>query len=161
MTARDSEGATTTRTLTLDVLPPPANPYPRITDYGVYSAEYTGGPIHCGSVRVASGSTINLSDRGCPTPHRYYGRITVENPNDEALTYDWKLHVSPPGFDYPLLSETASTSYIFELYNVHNSGLRTDDCRVTVKVNAPDPSRSKGPITVWTGRCTYYSFTLR
>ncbi|GIW38681.1 MAG: hypothetical protein KatS3mg075_162 [Meiothermus sp.] len=161
VTARDSEGATTTRTLTLDVLPPPANPYPRITDYGVYSAEYTGGPIHCGSVRVASGSTINLSDRGCPTPHRYYGRITVENPNDEALTYDWKLHVSPPGFDNLLLSETASTSYIFELYNVHNSGLRTDDCRVTVKVNAPDPSRSKGPITVWTGRCTYYSFTLR
>ncbi|MEJ5238547.1 MAG: hypothetical protein WHT82_09305, partial [Limisphaera sp.] len=34
----------------------------------------------------------------------------------EALTYDWKLYVSPPGFDNLLLSETASTSYIFELY---------------------------------------------
>ncbi|WP_337868625.1 C1 family peptidase [Meiothermus sp.] len=166
VTTQDSEGATASRTLTLDVLPPPVNPYPKITDYGVYSREFTGGQIRfCGSVKVAGGSTIVLSDIGCtfrigPAPTRYYGGITVENPDNEALTYDWKLYVSGPGFDKLLLANTASTSNVFDLYNVNNAGLGTDNCRVTVKVNAPDPSRSKGPITIWTGRCTYYSFRL-
>lgn len=166
VTTQDSDGATATQTLNLNVLPPPPNPYPKITDYGVYSREFTGGQFRfCGSVRVAGGSTIVLSDTGCtlrigPAPTRYYGGITVENPSNEALTYDWKLYVSGPGFDNLLRADTASTSNVFDLYNVHNAGLGTDNCRVTVKVNAPDPSRSKGPITVWTGRCTYYSFNL-
>jgi len=166
VTTQDSEGATAAQTLNLNVLEPPVNPYPKITDYGVYSREYSGGQFRiCTSVKVAGGSTIVLSDIGCtlrigPTPTRYYGGITVENPSNEALTYDWKLYVSGPGFDKVLRADNASTSNVFDLYNVYNAGLGTDNCRVTVKVNAPDPSRSKGPITVWTGRCTYYSFRL-
>ena len=166
VTTQDSEGATAAQTLNLNVLEPPVNPYPKITDYGVYSREYSGGQFRiCTSVKVAGGSTIVLSDIGCtlrigPTPTRYYGGITVENPSNEALTYDWKLYVSGPGFDKVLRADNASTSNVFDLYNVYNAGLGTDNCRVTVKVNAPEPSRSKGPITVWTGRCTYYSFRL-
>lgn len=166
VTTQDSEGATAAQTLNLNVLEPPVNPYPKITDYGVYSREYSGGQFRiCTSVKVAGGSTIVLSDIGCtlrigPTPTRYYGGITVENPSNEALTYDWKLYVSGPGFDRVLRADNASTSNVFDLYNVYNAGLGTDNCRVTVKVNAPEPSRSKGPITVWTGRCTYYSFRL-
>lgn len=167
VTTTDSEGATGSQTLTLNVLPPPANPNPKITDYGVYSREFTGGQFKfCGSVPVANGNTITLSETGCTfrvgqtPPTRYFGGVTVENPDNEALTYDWKIYVSGPGFDVLLRAENASTSNVFDLYNVHNAGLGTDDCRVTVKVNAPDPSRSKGPITVWTGKCTYYSFNL-
>ncbi|GEM87870.1 C1 family peptidase [Meiothermus granaticius] len=163
----DSDGATASQTATLNVLPPPVNPYPTVTDYGVYSREFTGsGQFRfCGSVKVAGGSTIILSDLGCtlrigPAPTRYYGGITVENPSNETLTYDWKLYVSGPGFDTLLRADTASSSNVFDLYNVYNAGLGTDNCRVTVKVNAPDPSRSKGPFTVWSGRCTYYSFRL-
>ncbi|MER3490735.1 MAG: hypothetical protein C4328_12835, partial [Meiothermus sp.] len=163
VTTQDSDGATAAETLTLNVLEPPVNPYPKITGYGVYSREYVlqgGRVVGCRGVRVAGGRTIILSDTGCaldivgPPPTRYYGGITVENPSNEALTYDWKLYVSGPGFDEVLLSKTAPSD-VFDLYNVHNSGSNTADCYVTVKVNAPDPSRSKGPFTVWTGRCTY------
>lgn len=166
VSTQDSEGAPASQILTLNVLPPPVNPYPKLTDYGVYSREYTGGQFRfCGSVPVAGGSTIILSDTGCtlrigPVPTRYYGGVTVENPDNEALTYDWKLYVSAGANEIVLRADNASSSNVFDLYNVHNAGLGTDNCRVTVKVNAPDPSRSKGPVTVWSGRCTYYSFNL-
>ncbi|PZA05782.1 MULTISPECIES: hypothetical protein [unclassified Meiothermus] len=86
---------------------------------------------------------------------RYFGKISIENPSNEALTYDWKLYVGSGSDEKVLYADTASTSNIFDLHNVINYGSTTDNCRVTVKVNAPDPSRSKGPITVWAGRCTY------
>jgi hypothetical protein len=118
-------------------------------------------------VQVANGNTIDLREKGCnftirlPHPQRYRGRIDVENPSNETLTYDWNLYVRNSTGEYTLYSENASSNYIFELFPYANESLVTNDCRVSVKVNAPEASRSKGPFTVWTGKCTYYATSLK
>jgi C1A family cysteine protease len=170
VSTRDSEGLTDSRTISLDVQPPPPNPYPRVLSYGVYSRQMqitgSGQFRYCGDVQVANGNTIDLREKGCnftitlPDPQRYRGRIDVENPSNETLTYDWNLYVRNSTGEYRLYGENASSNYIFELFPYANAVLVTNDCRVTVKVNAPEASRSKGPFTVWTGKCTYYATRL-
>ncbi|MFK7604144.1 C1 family peptidase [Deinococcus sp. SM5_A1] len=174
---RDSEGATDAVLLTLTVQPPPANPYPTIISSGVYTRDLhsTGGVVTgCYDTPVASGATIDLRQNGCSfsgaTPPRFSGGVEVNNPSGETLTYEWKLYVTyldPNTNSYKdkllrAASASSSTTYssnTFGLYNVYNAGLGTDTCRVTLQINAPDPSRSKS-LTVWTGRCTYYSYQL-
>lgn len=146
----------------------PISVYPRVVDYGVYTRLMMGGSSfqYCGNVRVADGSTLNLLESGClpsatgnPT-WRYFGWVSVENPSNEALTYDWNLYVRDYRGEWGLYGDTASVSRIFELHQYLNHIPVTNDCRVTVKVNAVNPRRSKGPFTVWTGRCTYYSIFI-
>jgi hypothetical protein len=157
---QDSDGATGSSSAVLDVLPPPANPFPRISSSGVYSKEFRGGGGFvrtCSDFGVSSGSTIDLQEDGCSLsfrfPPRYSAAATVENPTGEALTYDWKLLVNNSLF----LFADAAPKPLFGLSwqpTVPN-GVVTQNCTVTLKVNAPDPKRSKGPITVWSGKCTY------
>ena len=164
----DTEGAAGSSSVTLNVLPPPVNPFPKIVSSGVYSREFTtGGQLNfCGSKAVPGGNTIDLRLKGCnflisqPTPQRYFGNVEVENPSSEILTYDWNLYASNNQGESKLYGDTASSSTSFNLYPFKNEGLVTNNCRITLKVNAPDPKRSKGPFTVWTGRCTYYSYYL-
>ena len=170
VSTQDSEEATAQQTLTLNVLPPPQNPYPRIVSSGVYSKEFfkAGPGFLCGLKTVAGGSTIDLRNKGCnatatpPDPPRYSAQVEVENPTGETLTYDWALYSSGPGTYKGTLAtkkDSADPSFPFApLYN--NTDLVTDSCWVTLKVNAPDPSRSKS-LTVWAGRCTYYSDSLK
>ena len=161
VSTQDSEGATAAQTLNLNVLPPLENPYPRIVSAGVYSREsiYIGGrPAGCGDQAVNSGNTIDLREKGCnlsitlPDPQRYAAQVAVENPDNEALTYDWKLYVA---YETETLLESSS-QYVFELYSPGNAVDVTVDCHITLSVNAPEPTRSKS-LTVWTGKCTYYA----
>ena len=150
-TTTDSDGAATTKTLTLTVQPPSVNPYPTITDAGVFT---------CGGPRVANGATIDLTARGCGNNSLInLARATVDNPSNEALTYEWAIYLTYSGSEHLFVKSSAASSNSFQLYSPYNAGPGTDPCRVTVKVNAPDPSRSKSQ-TIWSGNCYHYSFQL-
>ena len=172
VTTTDSDGGSAVQTLTLNVQPPPANPYPRITGAGVYSRDSSGsGPFrYCTDVAVPNNpdQAIDLSLDGCTLaiigdpPKRYAAKVTVENPQNEALTYDWRLTINPArGVSFDLISASASTSTSFPLNNRTVNGVPisgtvvTEACTVTVAVHAPDPKRSKPAAPVWTGTCRY------
>jgi hypothetical protein len=165
VSTRDRESLSTAFTQTLAVQPPPLNPYPVIMDTDMASwgdGVNVGG---CFEFLVFNGRTINLFERGCanagqPVPWRYFADITVNNPSNETLTYDWKLYVGSGINETVHIGNPASRLAKFDLYTPYNAGETTSDCRVTVKVNAPEASRSKGPVTVWTGRCTHNTFRL-
>lgn len=161
VTTRDSDGQTASQTLTLTVLAPPDYPYPRITSAGVYAWDAIGAV--CGNVSVAVGSTIDLRQKGCidgvTQRDRYSASVEVENPSGETLIYDWKLFITDNGQDTQYLASSSAEPSL-SLRSVHNSGEGTFDCRVTLQVNAPDPSRSKSR-TVWLGRCTLNTFTVK
>ncbi len=170
VTTTDSDGAATSKAVTVTVQPPPADPYPRVVGGGVYARDRAGSGAfqYCVDVNVGMGATIDLSQDGCTVaiagdpPRRFSARVAVDNPRGEALTYDWQLVVNPPGAPgIVLVSATASTQSAVQLMNQTVNGVpisgnaAVDACTVTVKVNAPDPSRSKGPLAVWTGMCHY------
>ncbi len=173
VTTQDSDGATASQTLMLNVQPPPVNPYPRILGNGVYARDFgggVGGLRSCSDVVVNSGSTIDLRQDGCTfgiftvPPPRYSASVAVENPSNETLTYDWKLLVKDfYGVESELITANASSKPSLEMkYILLDSNgaplegnLVTRDCEVTLKVNAPDPKRSKGPLAVWGGKCSY------
>jgi hypothetical protein len=163
VSTRDREGLSTPFTQTLAVQPPPANPYPTFDLPQVVSREpYLGS---CSTADVSGGRTIDLSQRGCTTagqalPTRYFARIRINNPSNETLTYDWKLYVGSGADETVHIGNPTSRLETFDLYTPYNAGETTTACRVTVKVNAPEASRSKGPVTVWSGRCTYNTFRL-
>jgi hypothetical protein len=159
----DSEGVSVSQTLTLNVLPPPENPYPIITSTSLNSREYklSGGFNFCVTKSIGTGTIIDLTQKGCvfsagdPLPNRYFVGAAIDNPTNEVLTYDWSLYVTGLK-EYVLYSELGSSKTLFELSGYGNTALTTTSCRVTLKVNAPDPARSKSQ-TVWTGNCTYYA----
>ena len=161
-TTQDGEGATASTSATLNVLAPLPNPYPRITTYGVYSREIVKGPISsfCGSAAVSSGSTLDLKELGCDLvpnnfPPRYYAGVTVENPTNEVLSYDWTLYFTGNGGEFVLASAKASSKPSFNLSSGGDVAI-PGACRVTLTVNAPDPSRSKS-VNVWSGQCVRYA----
>jgi C1A family cysteine protease len=159
----DNEGAMVSKTLSLNVLAPPENPYPIITSTSLNSREYklSGDFNFCVVKGVSIGTTINLTQKGCvfsagdPLPNRYFVGAAIDNPTNEVLTYDWSLYVTGSK-EYILYTELGSSKNSFELGGYGNNILTTTSCRVTLKVNAPDPARSK-TLTVWTGNCSYYA----
>lgn len=158
VSTRDPQGATASRSLTVNVQPPPANPFPRIKSAGAFSDERFPSLGTCRQVPVTLGALIDLRGRACTLyvgngGNRYAVRLEVENPSGEPLSYDWQLRVGASG-ETVLLEETASGFPAFILWNRPTSAPVTDNCQVRVRVNAPDPTRSKTE-TVWTGRCTY------
>ena len=82
--------------------------------------------------------------------------MTVENPDNETLTYDWRVYVTYGGSEHLINSVNGSASNEFVPYSPGNTLAGTDACRITVTVRAPDPARNKS-LTVWTGSCTYYT----
>ena len=171
----DSQGTAASRTVTMNVLPSPANPYPKIAASGLYSSEVRRvlGHIECLAPAVSIGNTIDVAAQGCGfgAVQRYSTGVTVDNPAGEALTYDWKLIVTDaggylggmnppvPGQDYVYLE---SHDAVLTMRNTYPSGSATTPCRVTLALGALDPSRSKS-LTVWSGKCTYSnsSFVLK
>jgi hypothetical protein len=167
VTTHDSDGASASQTLVVNVLPPPADPFPRLTSVSMNSREIrsSGGADFCVVRGVGDGAHIDLTERGCqidpagPAPYRYFIGAAVENPAGEALSYEWNLYATGSS-EFVIVGVTSETS-MFELGQLSSgfpfSGpLNTLPCRVTLKINAPDPSRSKGPTTVWVGQCTYH-----
>ena len=174
VTTHDSYGAATSKILTLNVQPPPANPYPRITSVSLNSREYknSGGFDFCVTlvIPLPEGSTIDLTQIGClidpigqTLPNRYFMSAAIENPTNEALTYDWTLYAPNAvsgSFSKILLSNSASANASLELPDPGNTVLVSDYCTITLKVNAPDPARNKEQ-TVFSGRCKYHSTRTR
>lgn len=159
LSVTDRDGATTTERIDIDVLPPPANPYPRVTDPRVFAI--LSHELGCYNSNRAIGSTIDLRQFGCtlnylePVPVRHHATVSVENPSGEALTYDWRLMVrlDHEGAQWQVYhSRIGSTSASYPLRDLDRVTPRTADCYVTVTVNAPQANRSK-QLTVWTGRC--------
>ncbi|MCA9840151.1 MAG: C1 family peptidase [Trueperaceae bacterium] len=150
VTVTDSDDLATSQTLTLMVLPPSENPYPRITSTGIYD---------CNNIAVPSKSLLDVRPNSC----FYTAKVEVENPLGETLRYDWQLYVT-----YDLngtLTEKViaradgSSSPDFPLRTGGNDAPSTDNCYVELQVKAPEASRNKSQ-TVWSGKCTYYTGTL-
>lgn len=166
VSTHDRLGATTNQTVTLTVLPPLVNPYPKITYAFVYNRDFPRfDHPGCTTTPVIPGDTLNLNwpritcagaEAG---PTVYYAKVTLENPQNEALTYDWKLIVQSQGKDSVLVTSNQPILNLTGAGGGFNSGAITTPCRVTLTVGAPDPSRSKS-LTVWSGQCTYYTFRL-
>ncbi len=164
----DNEGAAGVRNVTLNVQPTPANPYPQVTSYGVFARDalFSGDIfIGCSDLAVAAGATVDFRQDGCTLsvfgapPKRFSAAVVVQNPDAEALTYDWRTVVTVGGVDTTINTVVGSASATFVPYSPGNAIDVTNDCRVTVTVNAPDPTRSKS-LTVWAGKCTYWSTRL-
>jgi PKD repeat protein len=165
VSTRDTEGAVGRTSRILSVLPPPENPYPRITDSGMYSRELRRQPIiMCTNQSVANGATIDFREKGCnlsvlPDPPRFFAHVTVENPANESLTYTWILYRFDQNRQPQILNRRDGPDPTFEPYSVGNAIPVTEACYLTVQVNAPDPQRTKRTL-VWSGNCTYYSTRL-
>ncbi len=172
----DHEGAAGSSTAFMNVLPPPANPYPRITAFGLYSRDeqQIGGQVtECQNNAVADGSVIDLRQLGCkakginvPDRARFFLELGIENPAAESLSYDWtytdyfpdmglqprevRVHTTAPVID------TDS----FRFSNAGGVGVSTHACRIDVRVNASVAARNKS-IRVWSGRCTNFDVAIR
>ena len=158
----DSDGAVGSATLTVNVLPPPVNPYPVINGAKVYRGGEADpnvvgicprGELCCAAYAVADGGTLDLTASGCASPNPYFVDADVTNPAGEALTYEWTL-LEASAFTR---QRQSSSSPRFEI--LHDSVISqskvTVDCQVLLTVNAPEPSRTKGPLVVWQGKCMY------
>ncbi|MFC4455363.1 hypothetical protein [Deinococcus sonorensis] len=163
VSTHDRLGATTRQTVTLTVLPPLVNPYPKITYAGVYDREAPRLDVPgCSPTSVVQGDTLNLTWKrtscsgSTPGPTKYYAVVRLENPQNEALSYDWTLYVTL-GAGESLLE--TSTQAVFDLYNSYGAAPITTPCRITLTVSPPDLSRSKSQ-TVWNGRCIYNNGTI-
>jgi hypothetical protein len=166
-TTQDSEGSTATAIGTFTVSPPPANPYPRITSFGVYSRDYSFSGIFmgCGQNAVANDSVIDLRQTGCSwilgsAPPRYFSNLVIENPSSEALSYDWTYSiyslgvVASSGVVTTTVPSYDMTGGVFGLLDTAYT------CSLDVHVNAPDPTRSK-TLRVWTGQCINWPYVVR
>lgn len=165
---QDREGRQTAAIGTFAVAPPPANPYPRITAFGVLSRDdqRTGGQVTgCQDDVVANNAVIDLRRLGCkllglnvPDRSRYFSQLGIENPAAEALSYDWTYTDYFPNPGAPprtVTSHTATPAYDMDgfLFGVAaEAGVSTHTCTVDVRVNAPEPSRSKS-LRIWSGQC--------
>ncbi|WP_425146058.1 hypothetical protein [Deinococcus sp.] len=161
VSTHDRQGTVASQTVTLNVLPTPANPYPIIKTTGVYRR----GGTYCNEYAISNGSTIDSSQTFCTPANTsaYTAKAVIDNPTNEALTYKWQLIVTDasgnlggtnppvPGQDYVL---NQSSDPVLNLHDIYPSYPVTSPCRVTLTLGAPDPSRSK-TLTVWSGKCTY------
>lgn len=157
----DSEGLVAAALLSVNVLPPLANPYPRINAAQVLSRQTAGVLNACQDVAMANGETIDLRQSGCiseavqSAPPRYSARADVDNPSGEALGYEWTLFVSRNGIETDLYGgPIGPAGPTVRLLSPGFQTLVTNDCRLAVTVRAPQAERTKSR-TVWTGRCTY------
>jgi hypothetical protein len=174
--SHDSEGRAGAALIPFNVLPPPVNPYPRITEFGAYSRDFLtieGQIAGCTNHAVANNAVIDLRQLGCkplgvnvPDRALYFSQLSVENPAAEALTYDWTYTDFYPLAGIPprtMTARTAVPSYElngFLFGSAGSPGVSTHTCTIDVRVNAPQASRNK-TVRVWTGRCVNQDDAVR
>ncbi|AZI44268.1 hypothetical protein EHF33_15365 [Deinococcus psychrotolerans] len=165
VSTHNSYGAVTSQTVTLNVLPPLINLNPEITLAGVYNGEDKSfGFCAPSAVYVNNGAIIDLTLRSgtyCPSraTSPYFAEAAVHNPQNEVLSFDWKLIGQYDGKDTVFADSNQQTFNLHGPGSGYNAGPTTTACRVTLTVGAPDPSRSKSR-TVWIGQCRYYTSRL-
>ncbi|WP_344983022.1 hypothetical protein [Deinococcus rubellus] len=156
VSTHDKYGSTDSRTVTLNVLPPPVNPYPIIRPPGVYTQGQDGNHV-CQTYNLGADAVMQLDKLYCipkdTAPN--WAQVVVENPQNEALTYAWKLYVTGDQGETVLESSNQAVFNMPDPYTPDTQSV-TSRCRVTLMVNAPDPSRSKS-LTVWYGYCSYHN----
>ena len=157
----DTEGLAVTTLLNVNVLPPAANPYPRISAAQVLSRQPAGLLNACLDVPVADGQTIDLRSLGCiaragdAAPPRHSAHAEVENPAGETLGYEWTLYVTSNGVETDLYGgPIGPAGPTVPLTSPGGQNLVNNDCRLALTVHAPQPERTKSR-TVWSGRCLY------
>jgi hypothetical protein len=168
----DSHGGAAQRDTVVNVLAPPNNPYPRILSSGLYARDVITnalGSRYCGEVLMPLGATIDLKDnrlnKGCrfiatlPPVPRYFAKLEVDNPSNEALIMDWRLEYVNDG-ETLVISEQFGPQTSFEPGAGGNQTLVTKPCTLKVKVIAPEASRNRDAI-VWTGKCSFWVGTLK
>lgn len=167
----DREGATAEQALTVEVQPPPPNPYPRITRAEVLSREIAGtAPFRsCRDAAVSPGGSIDLRQRGCTAggledsgAPRYTASVDIENPSAERVQLDWNIWVMEDYGVERLLFDAAfvDAGPLLPLTSPGKVTAVTRDCRIVLDVLVPaDAARNKRQ-TVWLGRCTYLVGTL-
>jgi hypothetical protein len=174
--SQDREGRAGAAIGAFTVLPPPVNPYPRVTTFGVYSRDFLriGGQIAgCYNNTVANNSVIDLRHLGCkplginvPDRALYFSEIGIENPAADALSYDWTYtdyYPNPVIAPRTLSARTGAPSYDLDGFlfgSAGSPGVSTHTCTIDVRVNAPEPSRSKS-LRVWTGLCINQDAAVR
>jgi hypothetical protein len=163
---RDSEGRAASAIGNFNVAPPPVNPYPRIASFGAFARNdlrIGNTVVGCRSEPVADNATIDLRQLGCrlagvnvPDVPRYFAQLGLDNPDGEALTYDWTYAAYFPGAASPsrtLQTRTATPSHDMAGF-IFGARDTPYACTLDVRVNAPEPSRSKS-LRVWSGRCVH------
>ena len=159
---QDPEGVAASAIAAFNVAPPPANPYPRITKFGLYSRDRINrGELFIGCVdnQVPNQATVDTRLLGCSlflpsTRSKFVGALELDNPLNETLTYDWMYATYQDGVLTPARSATYRTnapSYDFVGF-VFGARDAAYTCTLDVRVNAPEPSRTK-TLRVWSGRC--------
>jgi C1A family cysteine protease len=170
-TTQDSEGSTATAIGTFTVSPPPVNPYPRITTFGVYSRDssFSGNLfLGCTQNAVANDTVIDLRQTGCTAsifgtaPPRYLSKLVIVNPTAEVLSYDWTYSVYSAQGTLAYSSGVVTTAVpSYDMTAGRFGWLDTAyTCTLDVRVNASDPSRSK-TLRVWTGQCINWPDVVR
>jgi hypothetical protein len=163
----DSHGGAAQRDTAVTVLAPPNNPYPRILSSGLYARDVIKNTVvlrYCSEVFMPLGATIDLKDnrlkKGCrfietlPPVPRYFAKLEVDNPSNEALIMDWRLEYVNGGKTF-VISEQSGPQTSFEPGAGGNETLVTEPCTLKVKVIAPEASRNRDAI-VWTGKCSFW-----
>ena len=110
---------------------------------------------------VVNNARIDLRQVGCrplsvggTDRPRYFSQLSIENPNAEALSYDWTYtayYPNPIFAPRTVTARTAAPSYDMSpiIFGARDTAYL---CTVDVRVNAPDASRSKTQ-RVWSGQC--------
>jgi hypothetical protein len=174
--ARDSDGAVAFESLIVNVLPPAANPNPILNGATLKFSELSqrgvdvcpSGGVCCVERTLGNDAVIDLTKAECSIPASterfppaaHVLEADVVNPTGEALTYQWQLYLGES--DLPVYGGYGGDGPRFRLHDVGDLGaLMTSRCRVTLKVEPADLSRSKGPIQVWVGTCTLHGPQVR
>jgi C1A family cysteine protease len=172
VSAHDQEGRDGAAIETFAVLPPPVNPYPRITTFGVYARDYlrvSNQVTGCYTNQVGNNAVLDLRDLGCklsitgPDVPRYYSQLSIENPSAEVLSYDWTYTDTAGTESRVLTAHTSTANYNMDAFlfgSAGSPGIATYSCTIDVRVNAPESSRSKS-LRVWSGQCMNYRTAVR
>ena len=165
VSATDSNGARVSQSLKLNVLPPLVNPYPRIKSVSLNSEEIkvSAGANFCVVKGVENNTTIDLANQGCLPdvngflPWRYSAGAAIENPSNEPITYEWTLY-NTKQIDGVIHISLTSNQPTFEIAGlIPNPNIPQNDidsCRVTLKVKALNPPRTRSA-DVWVGTCKH------
>ena len=164
VSTQDREGRQASAIETYAVTPPPVNPYPRISGFGAYARDpllIGNVTVGCFNNTVANNARIDLRQIGCrplavggTDRTRYFSQLSIENPNAEALSYDWTYtayYPNPIFAPRTLTARTTAPSYDMAPF-IFGARDTAYQCTVDVRVNAPDASRSKTQ-RVWSGQC--------
>jgi len=164
VTTQDREGRPASAIATYLVTAPPVNPYPRISTFGAFARDpllISGLAVGCYNNTVANNARIDLRQIGCRTLSvggtdrpRYFSQLGIENPSAEALSYDWTYTAYYPNPIFaPRVVTARTTAPSYDLSPIIFGARDTAyQCTLDVRVNAPDPTRSKTQ-RVWSGQC--------